>query len=277
MRHGLCSRCRVSISMNPARKPLVLVVEDDPDARTLLAATLADAGYRVETAADGRHGLRLARELQPAAITLDVMMPSVDGWRVLQQLKESRETAEIPVIICSIVDNRPLGYKLGVSDYLLKPVTPDVLVRALENVGASPSDSGEYLLVVDDEPAIRDLLTTSLQHTGYAVRSAPSGEVAIKMAARHTPRVVFCDLMMPGGMSGFELIARLRAEPKTAATPIIVVTGKDMNPDDRRLLSGQIAEVVRKGDLLLPDLEAHLRETLSEIGVFPRDGSDTSH
>jgi DNA-binding response OmpR family regulator/two-component sensor histidine kinase len=255
--------------------PLILIIEDDMDAAALLSETISRAGYRVRIARDGTTGLQLARELEPAAVTLDVMMPGMDGWRVLQALKSDRSMAQIPVIVCSIVDSRPLGYRLGASDYLLKPVEPEKLLTTLRGVCAEGVTAKEgYVLVVDDEHGIRELLTAALRQAGYNARSAASGETALKMIAQAAPRVVLSDLMMPGGMSGYEFVARLRSNPQTAHTPVIVITGKDMMPEDRRLISGQIANVIRKGDLLMSGLESRLRETLEEIGVEPSNGKN---
>ncbi len=255
-------------------RPLVLVVEDDPDASALLSETIAGAGYRVRVAPTGSVGLFLARELAPAIITLDVMMPGMDGWRVLQSLKSERRTAEIPVIVCSIVDNRPLGYRLGASDYLIKPVGPEQLTEALRRVSSAGENEESYVLVVDSEQGARELLVKALQRTGYKVRSASSGETALRLIAESVPRAVLCDLMMPGGMSGYELIARLRSDPRTEHTPILVVTGKEMMPEDRRLVLGQITDLIRKGDLLISDLESRLRETLEHLGVTPTYGEN---
>ena len=258
-------------------RPVVVVVEDDEDAAALLSQTLERAGYRVRVAVSGDEGLRLARELDPAAVTLDVMMPEMDGWRVLQAMRADRRLARIPVIVCSIVDNRPLGYSLGASDYLLKPVDPGTLTRTLDRVSVrgGGGDGEGYVLVIDDEHGVRELLTTALTHAGFNARSAPSGETALKMAGQHPPRAVLCDLMMPNGMSGFEFVARFRSDPRTADIPVIVVTGKDLTHDDRRLISGEIADVIRKGELLLSDVASRLRETLEGLGVRPSNGEDT--
>ena len=260
----------------PPRHPLILVIEDDADAASLLSETLARAGYQPRVARGGAEGLALARDLLPDAITLDIMMPSVDGWRILQSLKADARTAQIPVIVCSIVDNRPLGYRLGASDYMLKPVGPERLLRALRGMGVGAERDGGYVLVVDDEQGIRTLIHAALHGAGYAARAAASGAIALRMATAQPPRAVLCDLVMPGGMSGFELIARLRADCRTADVPIVVITAKDVSPQDMRLIGGQIADVIRKGDLLLPDLETRLREALEEIGVPPTYGEDTA-
>jgi DNA-binding response OmpR family regulator/anti-sigma regulatory factor (Ser/Thr protein kinase) len=256
--------------------PLVIVIEDDPDAAALLTESVERAGYQVRHAASGAEGLRLVRELDPVAVTLDVMMPGMDGWRVLQAMKDDRRLARVPVIVCSIVDNMPLGYSLGASDYLLKPLDPERLVSVLDKVsvrGGVNAGQGEgYVLVVDDEHGVRELLATSLRQAGYQVRVAPSGETALRMVGQQAPRAVLCDLMMPNGMTGFEFIARLRADPALAHIPVVVITGKEMTTGDRHFISGQIANVIRKGELLMSDVASRLRETLEGIGVKPSDG-----
>jgi DNA-binding response OmpR family regulator/two-component sensor histidine kinase len=255
--------------------PLVLIIEDDEDASALLSETIARAGYRVRLARSGARGLLLARELEPSAITLDVMMPGMDGWRVLQALKAEPRTAGIPVIVCSIVDNRPLGYRLGASDYLIKPIEPVQLTASLRSVSAEGNGQGAgYVLVVDDEHGVRELLLAALRRSGYEVRSATSGEMALQMILKSPPRALLVDLMMPPGMSGYELIARLRSDPATENMPVLVVTGKDMTREDRKFISGQISDVIRKGDLLMSDLETRLRETLEDVGVKPIHGED---
>ncbi|HEV2844431.1 MAG TPA: response regulator [Thermoanaerobaculia bacterium] len=258
-------------------KLLVLIVEDDPDASALLSQTVTSAGYRYRVAPSGSVGLELARQLQPAAITLDVMMPGMDGWRVLQALKADPRTQEIPVIVCSIVDNRALGYRLGASAYLLKPVDPEQLTLSLRSVSGSELPEGDgYVLVVDDEHGVRELLATALRKAGYRVRPAASGEAALAAIAQAVPQAVISDLIMPQGMSGFELIARLRHDPRTEHTPVLIVTGKDLTPEDRRLIVDQIADVIRKGDLLMSDLQTRLRETLEGLGVTPSDGENSA-
>lgn len=258
-------------------KPLILIIEDDLDMANLLSETISKADYRVQVAPNGVEGLKLARKLDLSAILLDIMMPEMDGWKVLQALKSESVTAEIPVIVCSIVDNRPLGYRLGASNYLIKPVEPEQLISALRSVGTGGmAENDGYVLVVDDEHGIRELLTNALKKSGFDARSAASGEMALKMVSQTPPKAVISDLMMPGGMSGFELIARMRSNPKTEDIPIVVVTGKDMTPNDRRFIIGEIAKVIRKGDLLMSDLETRLRQTLEEIGVNPNSGKDIS-
>lgn len=255
-----------------AQKPLVLIIEDDPDMADLLAQTVVKAGFRTIHAEAGKPGLQIARETEVAAILLDVMMPGMDGWKVLQALKSDRSTSQIPVIVCSIVDNRPLGYRLGASHYFVKPVEPRKLTAALQDIVPNERNAHEnYVLVVDDEHGIRELLSAALRKAGFNVRAAASGEIALKMLTKQIPQAVLSDLMMPGGMSGFELIARVRSNPETEGVPIIVITGKDMTLEDKQFISNEIANVIRKGDLMMSDLETRLRQTLEEIGVKPNE------
>lgn len=259
-----------------SKKPLVLIIEDDMDMANLMSETVSKAGYRVLLATNGTKGLQIARETPDiSAIILDIMMPGMDGWKVLQALKAESQTADIPTFVCSIVDNRPLGYKLGASNYFVKPVNPNELINALHNVNPNGSAADEgYVLVVDDEHGIRELLVNALKKTGFNALAAASGESALKMMAKSAPRAVLSDLMMPGGMSGYELIARMRSSSQTEHVPVIVITGKDITEEDRRLIIGEIANVIRKGELLMSDLEIRLRHTLEEIGVNPSSGEN---
>jgi len=255
-----------------ALKPLVLIIEDDRDMANLLSQTVIKSGYRTMIAEAGKPGLQFARENDVSAILLDVMMPGMDGWKVLTALKLDNRTSQIPVIVCSIVDNRPLGYRLGASHYFVKPVEPRQLTAVLHDIVPNDQKPGDnYVLVVDDEHGIRELLAGALRKAGFNVRAAASGEIALKMLSNHVPQAVLSDLMMPGGMSGFELIARVRSNPNTEGVPIIVITGKDMTPDDKLFISNEIANVIRKGDLMMSDLETRLRQTLEEIGVKPNE------
>lgn len=263
------------IHENDEQRHSILVIDDIPDSTQILSQMLKTAGYRVAIAHSGAEGIRMAKKIKPDAVTLDVMMPGMDGWRVLQAMKADPQLAAIPVVVVSIVDNKPLGYRLGASDYLVKPVEPNNLIETLNGViPGSESDHDDYILVVDDDQGVRELLIAALKQGGFQTRSAASGEIAFALSQKHKPKAVLTDLHMPGGMSGYELIARLRSRTETMHTPIVIITGKDLMEEDRQLISGQIADVIRKGDLMLTDLEIRLRETLAEIGVTPTNGNN---
>lgn len=260
---------------NEHRTQTVLVIDDIPDSTQILSQMLENEGYRVFVAHSGAEGIRLAKRIRPDAVTLDVMMPGMDGWRVLQEMKKDAHLAQIPVVVVSIVDNKPLGYRLGASDYLVKPVQPSNLIDSLNGVITKNEEHpSDYVLVVDDEQGVRELLLAALKQGGFATKSAASGEIAYALTQKNPPKAILTDLHMPGGMSGYELIARLRSQNETSQTPIIIITGKDLMAEDRQLISGQIADVIRKGDLLLTDLDTRLRETLAEIGVKPINGKN---
>jgi CheY-like chemotaxis protein len=229
--------------------PLVLVIDDDPAARDLAERLLTTEGYRVATATDGREGLRLARELKPAAITLDVMMPTVDGWAVLSSLKADPATAGIPVIMVTMTRDRHLGYALGAADLLVKPIDRERLVKVLRRHAPSCARvAGEScrVLVVDDDPDVRDLLRPTFQKEGWIVDEAENGDVALRRLAEARPDLILLDLLMPA-MDGFDFAARVRGDPQFAGVPIVVMTAKDLTDTDRQRLNGHVAKVLQKG------------------------------
>ena len=216
----------------------VLVVDDDPAVRDLLSRFLSKEGFHVVTAAGGEEGLRLARQLRPRAVTLDVMMPLVDGWTVLHALKEDPATSDIPVIMLTIVDDKNLGYALGASDYLSKPVDRAQLLAVLKKYcGTTVAGSA---LVVEDDPATRDLLRRLLEGDGWTVLEAADGLKALEcLAASPAPSLILLDLMMPE-MDGFEFLAEMRQHPEWKAIPVVVLTAKDLTPEDRLFLNGSL-------------------------------------
>jgi hypothetical protein len=244
----------------------VLVIDDEAAVRDLMQRFLVKEGFRVVTAAGGEEGLRLARELRPDAITLDVMMPGLDGWAVLSALKADPEVADIPVVMLTIVDDRNLGYALGASDYLTKPIDRERLVGVL----------GKYrrdlpVLVVDDEPEVRQLLRRMLEPEGYTVVEADNGRVALERLREMTPSVVLLDLMMPE-MDGFEFVAEFRRDERWRAIPIVVITAKDLSRDDRERLNGYVQNILRKGAYTREQLLAEVREMVAASVARRRSG-----
>jgi GAF domain-containing protein/CheY-like chemotaxis protein/anti-sigma regulatory factor (Ser/Thr protein kinase) len=219
----------------------ILVIDDEEAARDLMQRFLTREGFGVRTAADGAEGLRLAREITPDAITLDVMMPGLDGWAVLAALKADPDLADIPVIMLTMVDDRNLGYALGATDYLTKPIDRDRLVAVL----------GKYrrdlpVLVVDDDLPLRQLLRRILEGEGFTVAEAEDGRVALERARETTPGLVVLDLMMPE-MDGFEFVAEFRRHEAWRAIPVIVFTAKDVADEDRVRLNGGVERILEKG------------------------------
>ena len=245
----------------PAGIRPVLVIDDDPDSRDLLKRTLEADGYTVVTAASGDEGLRLARELTPALITLDVMMPGMDGWAVLQRLKADSALAEVPVMMVTISSEREMGSTLGAVEHLTKPVNRDTL-RRLAAQYAAP-DGGGHALVVDDDESIRTLFKRTLDEDGWSVAEAANGAEALEMVRERQPNIVLLDLMMPV-MDGFDFLLEFRTRTDCATTPVIVVTAKDLTDDDRSRLSGGVERIVEKGALTAADLLEHVHSLVEK-------------
>jgi PAS domain S-box-containing protein len=224
--------------------PIVLVVDDDPDARELLSRHLQRGGYAVRVAANGEEAMQLARTLQPDVVTLDVMMPRMDGWAVLSAMKEDAELAEIPVIMATVVDNQSIGFSLGAADYLIKPIDRDRLVRAVEK--CCPGALRHVLIVEDDAPT-SELMRRALRQIDCIVTQAENGRVGLERLNEALPDAILLDLMMPE-MDGFEFIARVRAEPRWQRIPVIVVTAKTLAAEDFARLNGQVQHLVHKGE-----------------------------
>jgi signal transduction histidine kinase/CheY-like chemotaxis protein len=244
----------------------VLVIDDDPTARDLMATYLTDEGFAVEAAAGGVHGLRRARELRPAAIILDILMPDIDGWTILAALKREPELADIPVVIVTIVDEQRRGIALGAAGYLTKPIDRERLFAILSRVRAA-GVPGSVLVVEDDEDQ-RQLVRAILGPRGWTVREAVNGRLALDAVAAELPDVILLDLMMPE-MDGFELVAALQAKPAWREIPVIVVTALDLTAEDRRRLSGGVKQILSKRAFPLAELMARVCALL-EGGEQPR-------
>jgi len=245
----------------PDRERTVLVVDDDPAALDLIGRTLQNAGVRVVTAGSGREALRLASSLRPAAITLDVMMPDIDGWEVLRELKQDPATLDIPVIMVTMTQDRSLGYAMGATEFLTKPVQRAELVQILERHGAVSGGPPRLALVVDDRPENRKLLRAALEGEGWDVSEAENGRVALDQLKNREPSLILLDLMMPV-MDGFEFVMEMRKLETSRTVPIVVVTAKDLTEDDRRRLNRGVMGVIEKSGLDSATLLAQLRQQL---------------
>jgi PAS domain S-box-containing protein len=241
---------------------LVLVVDDDPTVRELMRRTLEREGFRVRQASGGAEGLRLARALRPDAITLDVMMPGMDGWATLTALKSDPALAETPVVMVTIVDDKNLGYTLGAADYLTKPIDRKRLASVL--LKYRRDDPGGVALVVDDDRDSRELIAQMLAKEGWSVAEAENGRAAIEKLDEARPDLILLDLMMPE-MDGFEFAHRLRRDPRWRDVPILVITAKDLTDDDRRRLNGQVLGVLQKGAYSRDELLHEIRRELSGL------------
>ncbi|MFO1458636.1 MAG: response regulator [Verrucomicrobiota bacterium] len=237
----------------------VLVIDDEAAARDLIQRTLTRAGYTVETAASGMEGMKLAAKIKPSAITLDVMMPGMDGWAVLSRLKADPATADIPVIMMTVVDDRNLGFALGAADYLIKPIDWNRLTVVLAKHCKHRRDP--EILVVEDDTSTRDVLRRAAEKHGWTVTEAENGRVGLERVAARVPDVILLDLMMPE-MDGFSFLEALRRRPEGRTIPVIVVTAKDLTPEDRARLHGQAIEVLQKGGYSTNELAEEIRRAI---------------
>jgi signal transduction histidine kinase/CheY-like chemotaxis protein len=243
-------------------RPLVLVVEDDPAAAELLARQLENGGFRTHLARTGTEAIAIASELQPAAITLDILLPELDGWEVMTRLKRDQATSEIPIVVVSVIDNPELGIALGAMDYFVKPIEGKELVKRLNRFNFKHSN-GTTVLVVDDEAANREWLINILEPAGFLVIQAAGGREAILLAKTKRPDLVLLDLMMPD-VNGFEVVKALRADPVTNRTPIMILTARHLTNADKRNLNGHVSTILGRGSNSAADLLDHLRQLVGE-------------
>lgn len=265
------SEVLTSVTPESGEERVVLVVDDDPIALDLLERALQGAGVRVVTVRDGQEALSLARTLQPAAITLDVLMPGMDGWEVLRELKADSETRDIPVIMVTMTDNSELGYSLGATEFLTKPVQRGQLAQLLDRYVTQ--DTERNALVVDDKAENRELLRRALENEGWQVSEAENGQIALEQLADQAPSLILLDLMMPV-MDGFEFVMEMRKLHVLNEVPIVVVTAKDVTEEDRRRLNGDVVGLIQKGGLDRESLLAQLREQLAAADVRVRNNGD---
>ncbi len=237
----------------------ILVIDDDAAARDLLQRTLVKEGFHVESAATGPQGLDLARRAKPAAITLDVMMPGMDGWAVLSAIKADPALAEIPVIMMTVVDDKNLGFALGAVEYLTKPIDWDRLVKAIHKYVKEPAS--QTVLIVEDDADTRDRLRRSLQRHGLKIAEAGNGRIGLEKVSAQKPALILLDLMMPE-MDGFEFVRELRRRSEWQKIPVVVITAKDLTEEDRRQLNGHVARIIQKGAISLDQLVGEIRAVL---------------
>ena len=234
----------------------VLVIDDDPTARELIGDHLKSEGFSVAAASGGLEGLRLAKELRPTAITLDVMMPDLDGWSVLAALRQDPELAEIPVIMVTIVDEHRRGIALGAAGYLTKPIDRERLHQLVARFRA-PSPPTRILLVEDD-PDQRQRARGWLDGQQWSVQEAANGREALARLRESRPDLILLDLMMPE-MDGFAVVNALQGEAGWRDIPVIVITARDLDAHDRERLNSGVQSVLVKETFRPADLVARIR------------------
>lgn len=220
----------------------VLVIDDDRVIHELMHHILKKEGFTMVSAMSGEEGIRLAREVNPLVITLDILMPEMDGWAVLQKLKQDPELNHIPVIMLTVVDQKSMGYPFCVSDYLMKPIDKVHLAAVLKKYSAQ-KESPEVLLV-DDDPAVRERVSKMVQKEGWSPLEAENGNKALEILKDRRPDLVLLDLMMPE-KNGFEFIEEMRKSDKKDI-PIVILTSQDLTLEDRNYLKGYVETILDK-------------------------------
>src|SRR5947207_6125068 len=247
----------------------ILVIEDDDSVAALLTAYLEADGYSVRIAHDGEAGLLAARHQPPAAILLDVVLPGMDGWDVLNTIKLDRRLRDTPVVFLSVLDEREIGLALGAVDYLVKPVDRQRLLECLDRHigGIETSAMPLRILAIDDDPAALDMIQASLNGDRYEVIRSTGGAEGLTLARSVRPDLVICDLLMPH-VDGFGVVAGLKGDEVTRSIPILILTAHTVSPEEKELLNGKILGVLDKGETG----REGLRSWLSRVGAHPRTG-----
>ncbi len=241
-------------AVSPHTTGTVLIIDDDPIARDLIKRHLIKEGFHVQTAVNGEDGIRLAKEIRPDVITLDVLLPSKDGWSVLSEIKSDPDIAHIPVLIVTMIEQKQMGFALGAAGYLLKPINKKHLLDLLDTHRHShdidntlANGTGKHILLVEDNYPTRELMRRTLEKDGWKVTEAVNGRLALEAMRVQPPDLILLDLMMPE-MDGFQFISEIRRYSNWHQIPVIVVTAKELTVNERLKLNGYVEDVLQKGE-----------------------------
>jgi CheY-like chemotaxis protein/signal transduction histidine kinase len=246
---------------------IVLAIDDDLEVRTVLQKYLSKLGYQVELADNGEEGLRLAKKIFPDVIILDVMMPKMDGWEVLSYLKADPELDHIPVIVLSMIEDKSVGYSLGASDYLIKPITREQISKVLQKYHFAHNDTTQLIMVIDDDAVTRDMTARMLRKAGWRVCKVEDGRIALNYIQKKQPDLILLDLQMPA-MNGFEFVTKLRQTYDSI--PILVLTARDLTMEERFRLNAHVVGIFQKGSYSRYELLAQVKNLLTDPNSFTK-------
>ena len=238
-----------------------MIVDDEGPARELLVSYLEPEGYRTETAATAAEAIEKAKTLRPDSITLDVLMPNANGFEILLTLKGAPETADIPIIVVSIVDQQKVGFALGAADYLVEPVAKDTLLNTIRKYTTPQPTRESVILVVDDDPVTLDLLDVTLRSAGYKTHTAASGKAALALLSSTMVDGMLLDLLMPE-MDGFEVLRNVKQDPRLKDIPIFILSAKSLTESDLAFLRRQTQALFQKDGPWREELIATLTHTV---------------
>ena len=240
----------------PPKQTKILIVEDKEHARELLVKIFTDAGYIIDVASSGVEAIEKAKLWKPDVITLDILLPMKDGWQVMRELKEHPICKNIPIIIISMIDERKLGFGLGAAEYFVKPIKKEVLLDSVRSIATKYSlqQKSARILVIDDDQSSTDLIKIILEAEGCTIFVAHNGKDGLRLANEHRPDLIILDLIMPGGMSGFDVAHELKHQGATVNIPIIVMTGMEIDDETRSQLEGFVVSLMKKSGFTKKDL-----------------------
>lgn len=239
----------------------VLVVEDDPEVRRLFTNYLAEAGYRTDVIADGQGVVEKAKAVRPSVICLDIRLPGVEDWEVLRRLKGDPATAQIPIVVATVLEDAERAFPLGAVSALGKPVRREEFLDAVATATRTLPQGTPTVLVVDDDVSVLTSISPVLEQAGYRTLTASGGREGITQAQRHLPHLIVLDLMMPN-VSGFDVIVALRGDVRTRGIPILVLTGKDLTAEERAFLTQRVQDIRLKGSMLAQALVDEVKRVL---------------
>jgi CheY-like chemotaxis protein len=242
---------------------VILAIDDDPQIISLYERYLQPKGFQVIGLNDPSKAKERVKQLKPFAITLDIMMPGYDGWQVLTDLKSTTETRDIPVVICSIVEDEEKGFSLGAADYLVKPILEEDLLGALDRLNGDGSI--REVLVIDDDPNDLRLLGKMISEQGkYKALLAEGGPAGWNIIASKAPHAIVLDLFMPE-MDGFTILEQLRKDKKLMNVPVIVITGADLTNEQQKQLDDLGKRLLQKSSLKENELIETIENALHRI------------
>ena len=234
------------VSLDNSSGKTVLIIDDDPTVSELMKRQLLKENYKVIVAPNGKEGIRLARDIRPDVITLDILMPEMDGWSVLRTLKADPKVSDIPVIMASILDEKNKGFSLGAADFLSKPVQKEYLMKSIRNLIGDKENL--KICLIEDDDSLRFTIKEILEKQGVKIIEAENGKLGMKVLEKEEikPDLILLDLMMPV-MNGFEFLKKIR-ETELNSIPILVLTGAELSEDEKKFLSGETHRILEKSD-----------------------------
>lgn len=254
----------VGVAVAPASRGLALVIEDDERAATLMGLQLETQGFVVRHVRSAEAALALSEELVPELITLDIVLPGIDGWEFLRRVKALQRWSQVPVVVVSVQPDGVLAKSLGASMALQKPVRFDELQQGLNRLGLEPGAQDVTALIVDDDPKAVEVLAQPLQKLGCVVLRAYGGAEGVALARRFKPDLLMLDLEMPD-FDGFQVVDELKSDPSSADIPIMIVTGRDLSAREREQLTGQVCRPLLEKDGDAGRFIGEVRRALSHV------------